>query len=44
MGLRHPDLFRVVGDFSGDDHPWISGGPQHLFRGSTPSALARAER
>lgn len=44
MGLRHPDLFRAVGDFSGDDHPWISGGLKRLFWGTTPSELLRAEQ
>jgi len=44
MGLRHPDLFRVVGDFSGDDHPWISGGLKPLFWGTTQSQLLRAEQ
>jgi len=44
MGLRHPELFSVVGDFSGDDHPWISGGLRKLFWGQTMSQLARAER
>jgi len=44
MGLRHPALFRVVGDFSGDDHPWVSGGLRHLFWGHTEAQLVRAER
>jgi S-formylglutathione hydrolase FrmB len=44
MGLRHPDLFSAVGDFSGDDHPYTSGGLQHLFWGSTPRQLLRAEQ
>jgi S-formylglutathione hydrolase FrmB len=43
MGLRHPDDFRVVGDFSGDDHPWAGGGLRSLFWGSTPSEVQRAE-
>jgi S-formylglutathione hydrolase FrmB len=44
MGLRHPALYRVVGDFSGDDHPWISGGLRRLFWGRSPSQLLRAEQ
>jgi len=44
MGLRHPDLFRVVGDFSGDDHPWVSGGLARLFWGTTPVQLQQAEQ
>jgi S-formylglutathione hydrolase FrmB len=44
MGLRHPDLFRVVGDFSGDDHPWVSGGLRRLFWGHTLAQLDAAER
>ncbi len=44
MGLRHPDQFGVVGDFSGDDHPWVSGGLARLFRGTTPDQLLRAEQ
>ncbi len=44
MGLRHPDLFGVVGDFSGDDHPWVTGGLARLFRGTTPGQLLRAEQ
>jgi S-formylglutathione hydrolase FrmB len=43
MGLRHPDEFRVVGDFSGDDHPWATGGLRSLFWGSTQSELQHAE-
>jgi S-formylglutathione hydrolase FrmB len=43
MGLRHPHMFRVIGDFSGDDHPWVSGGLQRLFWGTTPPQLMRAE-
>lgn len=44
IGLRHPGMFAAVGDFSGDDHPWVQGGPAKLFRGSTLLQLARAER
>ncbi|HET9730924.1 MAG TPA: alpha/beta hydrolase-fold protein, partial [Acidimicrobiia bacterium] len=44
MGLRHPDLFGAVGDFSGDDHPWVSGGLRKLFWGSTLSQLQQSER
>jgi S-formylglutathione hydrolase FrmB len=44
MGLRHPDEFRVVGDFSGDDHPSSSKGIASLFWGSTPSQLNDAEQ
>ena len=44
MGLRHPDLFAVLGDFSGDDHPYVSGGPQRLFWGRTPRQLFQAEQ
>jgi len=44
MGLRHPGDFRVVGDFSGDDHPWSTGGLGSLFFGSTHAQLVAAER
>jgi S-formylglutathione hydrolase FrmB len=44
IGLRHPELFRVVGDFSGDDHPWVRGGLRQLFWGHTLSQLLRAEQ
>jgi S-formylglutathione hydrolase FrmB len=44
MGLRHPDLFSVVGDFSGDDHPFVGGGLAKLFLGSTTAQLVAAER
>ncbi len=44
IGLRHPDRFSVVGDFSGDDHPWVSGGLRDLFWGRTSAQLAYAER
>ncbi len=43
MGLRHPDLFRVVGDFSGDDHPSVPGGLKRLFWGTTSHQLLQAE-
>jgi len=44
MGLRHPDAFRAIGDFSGDDHPSVKSGLSKLFWGSTPGELQRAER
>jgi S-formylglutathione hydrolase FrmB len=44
MGLRHPDMFAAVGDFSGDDHPWVGGGLKRLFFGDTYAQLAAAER
>jgi len=31
LGLRHPDMFSVIGDFSGDDHPSVHGGLTKLF-------------
>jgi S-formylglutathione hydrolase FrmB len=43
IGLRHPNEFAAVGDFSGDDHPWVHGGLRRLFWGNTPAALAAAE-
>jgi S-formylglutathione hydrolase FrmB len=44
IGLRHPNLFAAVGDFSGDDHPWTHGGMRSLFWGTTSTQLAAAER
>jgi S-formylglutathione hydrolase FrmB len=43
MALRHPDMFAAVGDFSGDDHPWVGGGLSQLFWGSTHARLVAAE-
>jgi S-formylglutathione hydrolase FrmB len=44
MGLRHPDAFAAVGDFSGADHPYHTGGLGRLFFGSTRAQWAGAER
>jgi len=44
IGLRHPDDYAVVGDFSGDNHPWVSGGPRKLFWGTTPAEILANER
>jgi S-formylglutathione hydrolase FrmB len=43
MALRHPNLFVAAGDFGGEDHPYVSGGPSHLFFGSTTAQLTAAE-
>ncbi len=43
LALRHPDMFSVVGDFSGGDHPTVSGGLHNLFDGS-PAHVAATER
>ena len=43
MALRHPNLFVAAGDFGGEDHPYVSGGPSHLFFGTTTAELAAAE-
>jgi S-formylglutathione hydrolase FrmB len=43
MALRHPKLFAAAGDFGGEDHPYVHGGPTHLFVGSTAAQLAAAE-
>jgi S-formylglutathione hydrolase FrmB len=44
MGLRHPESFAIIGDFSGADHPYHSGGLGHLFFGTTHAQWVRAER
>lgn len=44
IALRHPNLFSAVGDFSGEDHPFVPGGARRLFFGSTPAQLTAAER
>ncbi len=43
MALRHPNLFVAAGDFGGEDHPYVSGGPRHLFFGTTTAQLDAAE-
>ncbi len=43
MALRHPNLFVAAGDFGGEDHPYVSGGPRHLFFGATTAELTAAE-
>ena len=44
MGLRHPGWFYAIGDFSGDDRPWVHGGVRQLFFARSNAELARAER
>ena len=34
IGLRHPDLYQTIGDFSGEEGPSTPGGLQRLFAGS----------
>jgi S-formylglutathione hydrolase FrmB len=43
IALRHPDDFAAAGDFSGDDHPWVSGGPRKLFWGANSTQVIAAE-
>jgi S-formylglutathione hydrolase FrmB len=38
MGLRHPDLYGAIGDFSGEEGPSVRGGPQRLFTGTVQQA------
>lgn len=44
LGLRHPDLYGSVGDFSGETGPSHSGGMQALFSGSPSEIASRAAR
>ena len=43
LALRHPDLFSVIGDFSGDLYPSVAGGLRHLFYGG-PALVAATAR
>jgi S-formylglutathione hydrolase FrmB len=38
IGLRHPNLYGAIGDFSGESGPSTGGGVQHLFSGSAQQA------
>jgi len=42
IGLRHPDLYATVGDFSGEEGPSTAGGLQHLFTGRPQQVQADA--
>ena len=42
IGLRHPELYQAIGDFSGEEGPSTPGGLQRLFAGSAARAAARA--
>ena len=42
IGLRHPDLYAAIGDFSGEEGPSVPGGLQRLFPGTPAQAHAQA--
>ena len=42
IGLRHPDLYSAIGDFSGEEGPSVSGGARSLFTGSRQQADQQA--
>ena len=42
IGLRHPDLYGAIGDFSGEGGPSVRGGPQRLFAGTAQQAAQQA--
>jgi S-formylglutathione hydrolase FrmB len=44
IALRHPGDYAAAGDFSGDDHPWVSGGPRNLFWGANATQVTAAEQ
>jgi len=41
IGLRHPDLYGAIGDFSGNPGPSIAGGLTHLFTGTRQQIAAQ---
>jgi len=38
IGLRHPDLYGAIGDFSGEEGPSVAGGVRSLFPGTSVQA------
>jgi len=42
IGLRHPDLYGAIGDFSGEEGPSVPGGLQRLFAGTVQQAEQQA--
>ena len=42
IGLRHPDLYAAIGDFSGEEGPSVGGGMRRLFTGTMRQADAQA--
>jgi len=42
IGLRHPDLYGAIGDFSGEEGPSVAGGVQSLFPGTAEQAHQQA--
>ena len=38
IGLRHPELYAAIGDFSGEEGPSVPGGVQRLFPGTPTQA------
>ena len=44
IGLRHPDQYHAIGDFSGKEGPTAPGGPRSLFAGTWARAEHEARR
>ena len=44
IGLRHPDLYGAIGDFSGEEGPTAPGGLRSLFAGNEYQAVAQAKQ
>jgi len=44
IGLRHPDLYGAIGDYSGGEGPSVAGGIRQLFSGSVQDAEQDAAR
>ena len=42
IGLRHPDLYQTIGDFSGEEGPSVPGGLGRLFTGTPVQVEAEA--